>query len=114
MSHATTYYVCAAIAVLISGLAKGGFAGLGSIAMPVMAIGVDPIQGAAILLPILIVQDVISVWSFRRTYSGEIIRVMLPGMALGVLVGYVYASRLSEKAVLGKSSITSSEPLIGP
>jgi uncharacterized membrane protein YfcA len=101
VSRISVYYLCAAIAVIISGLAKGGFAGLGALAMPVMAMGVDPIEGAAILLPILIVQDVVSVWSFRRTFSGEVIRVMLPGMALGVLLGYVYASRLSEKAVLG-------------
>ena len=101
MRQAIIYYICAAIAVIISGLAKGGFAGLGALAMPVMAMGVDPIAGAAILLPILIVQDVVSVWSFRRTFSGEIIRVMLPGMALGVLLGYLYASHFSEKAVLG-------------
>lgn len=101
MSRVSIYYLCAAIAVIISGLAKGGFAGIGALAMPVMAMGVDPIEGAAILLPILIVQDVVSVWSFRRTYSGQVIRVMLPGMALGVLLGYVYAARLSEKAVLG-------------
>ena len=101
MTRPATYYLCATIAVIISGLAKGGFAGLGAVAMPVMAMGVDPIEGAAILLPILIVQDVVSVWSFRRTFSGEVIRVMVPGMAIGVLLGYVYASRLSEKAVLG-------------
>jgi uncharacterized membrane protein YfcA len=100
LSRTAVYYFCATIAVIISGLAKGGFAGLGALAMPVMAMGVDPIEGAAILLPILIVQDVVSVWSFRRTFSGEVIRVMLPGMALGVLLGYLYASRLSEKAVL--------------
>jgi len=101
MSREAIYYLCAAVAVIVSGLAKGGFAGIGALAMPVMAMGVDPIAGAAILLPILIVQDVISVWAFRRTYSREIILVMVPGMALGVLAGYAYASWLSEKAVLG-------------
>lgn len=101
MSPAVTYYVCAGIATIISGLAKGGFAGLGGLAMPIMAIGVDPIEGAAILLPILIVQDIVSVWSFRRTFSREIIWVMLPGMAVGVVLGYLYAARLPEKAVLG-------------
>jgi hypothetical protein len=57
------YYVCAAVAVIISGLAKGGFAGIGALAMPVMAMGVDPVAGATILLPVLIVQDVTSVRS---------------------------------------------------
>jgi uncharacterized membrane protein YfcA len=101
------YILCASIAVIVSGLAKGGFAGVGVLAMPIMAMGVDPIAGAAILLPILIVQDVISVWAFRRTFSKEIIFIMVPGMALGVFLGYAYASRLSEKAVLGALGVVS-------
>lgn len=107
MSPRVTYYAYATVAVIVSGLAKGGFAGLGALAMPIMAMGIDPVEGAAILLPILIVQDVVSVWSFRRTFSGAIIRVMLPGMAVGVLLGYAYASRLSEKAVLGALGVIS-------
>jgi uncharacterized membrane protein YfcA len=107
VSHEVLYYVCASIAVILSGLAKGGFAGVGALAMPVMAMGVEPVAGAAILLPILIVQDVISVWAFRRTFSKQIILIMVPGMALGVLLGYAYASRLSEKAVLGALGVIS-------
>ena len=52
------YYACAFIAVAISGLAKGGFAGVGALAMPIMALGVDPVRGAAILLPILYGQPI--------------------------------------------------------
>jgi len=92
---------------MITGLAKGGFAGVGALAMPVMAIGIDPVGGAAILLPILIVQDIVSVWTFRHSFSKEIILVMFPGMALGVLLGYAYASALSEKSVLGALGIIS-------
>ena len=36
---------------------------------------------AEIVLPILIVQDVVSVWSFRHTWDGWIIGWMLPGAA---------------------------------
>jgi len=95
------YYLCAIVAVVVSGLAKGGFSGVGALAMPIMALGVDPVQGAAILLPILIVQDSVSVWSFRHDWDRRIVGIMLPGMAAGVALGYWFASGVSEKAVLG-------------
>lgn len=95
------YFACAIIAVIISGLAKGGFAGVGALAMPIMALGVDPVRGAAILLPILILQDAVSVWAFRRNWDGRILAVMLPGMAIGVGLGYWFAAQVSETAVLG-------------
>lgn len=95
------YLACAFIAVAISGLAKGGFAGVGALAMPIMALGVDPVRGAAILLPILILQDAVSVWAFRKSWDGHILRVMLPGMAVGVALGYLFAAQVPEATVLG-------------
>jgi uncharacterized membrane protein YfcA len=101
MSHETTYYVCAVIAVILSGLAKGGFVGVGALAMPVLALAIDPVRAAAILLPILIVQDVVSVWSFRHSWDRLVLVVMLPGMAIGIGIGYFFAAQVSESAVLG-------------
>lgn len=95
------YWLFAIVAVTISGLAKGGFSGLGALAMPIMALGIDPVRGAAILLPILILQDAVGVWAFRGTWDGGILRAMLPGMALGIALGYLFAATVSETAVLG-------------
>src|SRR3712207_8208497 len=48
-------YLFAIPAVLLIGLAKGGFSGLGALGTPLMALGIaDPVKAAAILLPILI------------------------------------------------------------
>ena len=55
------FYPFAVIAVTALGLGKGGFAGVGVIATPLLATILPPLQAAAILLPILIVQDLISV-----------------------------------------------------
>jgi uncharacterized membrane protein YfcA len=101
MTPEAVYYLCAVIAVVLSGLAKGGFAGVGSLAMPVMALGVDPVRGAAILLPILIVQDAVSVWAFRHSWDRKVLVVMLPGMAIGIALGYLFAAKVPETAVLG-------------
>lgn len=55
------FYIVATFVVVLVGLAKGGFAGLGSAAMPLLVLVMDPVRAAAMLLPILIVQDVVSV-----------------------------------------------------
>ncbi|WP_313805619.1 sulfite exporter TauE/SafE family protein [Sphingobium sp.] len=95
------YLICAILAVTISGLGKGGFAGLGMLSMPIMAQGVNPIRGAAILLPILVVQDIVGVWAFRRTWDRAILAAMMPGMAMGVLLGYALAAMVDERIVTG-------------
>lgn len=97
----TIYYACAILAVILSGLAKGGFSGIGALSMPIMAIGIDPLPAAAILLPILIAQDGVSVWAFRHSWDRTVMIVMLPGMIAGVGLGYVYATAVSETAILG-------------
>ncbi|MEJ7934761.1 sulfite exporter TauE/SafE family protein [Sphingobium sp. AN558] len=101
MDQSPAYYLCAIFAVVLSGLAKGGFSGVGALAMPVMALAIDPVRGAAILLPILIVQDAVGVWAFRRSWDGPVLKVMLPGMAVGVALGYLFAAQVSERGVLG-------------
>lgn len=91
---------CAIAAVLVSGLAKGGFAGVGALAMPLMVLANPPVESAAVMLPILIAQDAISVWSFRHDRNAEVLKVMLPGMTLGVGLGYLFSRSVSEQAVL--------------
>lgn len=102
------FYALAIPAVVLMGLAKGGFSGVGAVAMPLLALAISPVQAAAILLPILIVQDVVGVWAFRKTWDRRTLLVMLPGAALGILAGYLLAAQVSSVtilAVLGAISI---------
>ena len=95
------FYALAIPAVALMGLAKGGFAGVGAISLPLIALVISPVQAAAILLPILIVQDVVGVWAFRRTWDRGVLAVMLPGAAVGIVAGYLLAAQVSGAAVLG-------------
>lgn len=101
MDPTISYYAFAILAVITSGLAKGGFAGVGALAMPIMALGIDPVKGAAILLPILMIQDAVSVWAFRKTWDAHVLRIIVPGMAIGIGLGYWFASAVSTNGVLG-------------
>jgi len=95
------FYALAVPAVMLMGFAKGGFAGVGAISMPLLALAVSPVQAAAILLPILIVQDAVSVWAFRKVWDRWIVLIMLPGAAVGIVAGYLLAAQVSAAAVLG-------------
>lgn len=89
----------AVVAVFLVGLAKGGFSGVGTLATPVLSLVMSPVQAAAILLPILILQDVVSVWVFRHAWNRGVLILMLPSAVVGILVGYALASRVSPDAV---------------
>jgi len=95
------FYLFAIPAVVLIGLAKGGFSGLGALGMPLMALGMDdPVRAAAILLPILIAQDVVGVAAFRKSWDGPVLVAMLPGAAVGIGLGWLLAARISSDAVM--------------
>jgi hypothetical protein len=95
------FYLFAIPAVLLIGLAKGGFSGLGALGTPLMALGMaDPVRAAAILLPILIAQDVVAVAAFRRSWDGSVLAAMLPGAVVGIGLGYLLAAKISSAAVM--------------
>ena len=89
-----------ALAVILLGLAKGGLSGVGALATPIVALVLPPTMAAALLLPILIVQDVVSVWSFRKTWDGWVIGWMLPGAAVGIAAGYFLAEQVDEPKLM--------------
>lgn len=99
LSDPLTFAVLA-LAVILLGLAKGGLAGVGALATPIVALVLPPTLAAALLLPILIVQDVVSVWSFRKTWDGWIIGWMLPGAAIGIAAGYFLAEQVDEPKLM--------------
>lgn len=94
------FWAAAVPAVVLMGLSKGGLAGVGALSLPLLVFAVGPVQAAAILLPLLIVQDVVSVWAFRRTLDTMVLGWMLPGAAVGILAGYVFAASVTPSAVL--------------
>jgi uncharacterized membrane protein YfcA len=97
---ADPYFLAAAVpAVIMLGLAKGGFTGAGSIATPLVALVLPPFEAAALILPILMVQDAISVWVYRRDWSAWNLKIMLPGAAAGIGVAWLLAAHIPDAVV---------------
>jgi uncharacterized membrane protein YfcA len=92
-------YLVASVAVTCLGLSKGGFIGFGLIATPLLALAIPPLEAAAILLPIMLAQDVFSAWSFRHDWDFRTLSIMLPGSFFGIALAWILASYSNEGLV---------------
>jgi uncharacterized membrane protein YfcA len=83
------------VGVFLIGVTKSGFgSGVGLMIVPMMTIAAThiPALGGAkgalpLMLPLLILGDLIAVWQYRRLFSLEIVKHLLPGTLLGVILG---------------------------
>jgi uncharacterized protein len=94
------FYAAAIPAVLFVGLSKGGLGGaMGQLGVPLLALVVSPVQGAAIMLPILILMDIVALWSWRGYRDIDTLKYMLPGAMIGIFIGYLTAKMVTDDMV---------------
>ena len=99
LPQAPLFWVTAVVAVLLTGVSKGGFGGLAILAVPILSLTISPIQGAAIMLPILILMDWTSVAAYRKSWDKDLITRMLPPAVLGIGVGWALAGFVTDDGV---------------
>lgn len=103
------FYAAAIPAIILVGLSKGGLGGgVGVVGVPMLALVISPIQAAAILLPILVLTDIASLWSWRGFYDTDILKTTMPGAMLGIAFGWLIAALVTEtmiRLVVGTVSI---------
>lgn len=95
------FWLFGGVAVLLFGLAKGGFSGLGVLSVPIFSFAVPPLEAAAIMLPVLLVQDVVGLWTYRRSLDRTALAVLGGGALLGTVLAALTASLVNERATLG-------------
>ena len=104
------FYLAAVPAVIMFGIAKGGFgSGLGVLAVPLIAMVVSPVQGAAILLPILCVMDLMGLWAYRGKWILPELKILLPASLAGIAIGtlmFEYMSPARLRLLLGVVAIS--------
>jgi uncharacterized protein len=86
-----------AVAVVLTGISKSGFAGaIGGITVPLMSLVLNPALAAALLLPILIIADVLSLRQWWGQHSMRHLKLLLPAALLGIVLGYLSFGWLDE------------------
>ena len=96
------FYAVAIPAVLMLGISKSGFgAGIGSLAVPLMAIAVTVPQAAAILMPVLLLADVLGMVAFRKNFDHALLKFLIPFALLGTAIGTFLFKLLDSQWVAG-------------
>lgn len=90
------FWLVAFVAVVILGISKGGVVGLGLLGVPLLSLVMPPVQAAAVLLPLLLLQDGVSLLSYRRDINRELLLLPLAGAAIGTATAYVFAARVND------------------
>ena len=89
------------IAVLIVGLSKSGLLGsLGMVGVPLLSLVMPARDAAGMMLPVLLAMDAIAVYTYRKEFDRRLLAIMLPGAAVGTLLGWLLWAFVSDDAVL--------------
>jgi len=90
-----------ALASVLVGLAKGGLAMVGMLAVPVRSLAMSPVQAAGLLLPVYVVSDVFGLIAYRRHWDRRVSSRLLPGAVAGIGLGWATASLVDDAMVGG-------------
>lgn len=89
------FYAMAIPSVVLIGLSKGGLTGIGALAVPLMAIVASPLQAAAVLMPILLILDLVAVWTYRKTFDKITLAITVPASVIGIVIGAILVSQVN-------------------
>ena len=88
------------LAAGVVGLSKGGLASAAALAVPALALVLNPVEAAAILLPVFLVTDWAAVWLYRHDYSGRNLAILIPAMMLGTALATLITPIVPEAGLL--------------
>lgn len=97
-------WILASLAALSVGLAKSGFAGIGIVAVLLMASLFPARESTGALLPLLIAGDVFAVLAFRKHAQWRHVVRLLPPALVGVVIGWKLMRHITDanfRPVLG-------------
>lgn len=79
-----------AFVVLFVGISKSAFAGaFGVFGVPLLMFKFSAIQAIALMLPLLIIADLLSVRSFWKKWDTKLLASLIPGAMIGILVAHL-------------------------
>ena len=93
------FWALATLAAVFVGMGKGGLPVIGMLSVPVLSLVMHPVAAAGLLLPVYVVSDMFGLYAYRRVFNARVLAIMLPGMTLGVVLGYFAATLVSEALV---------------
>ena len=100
MDLSGTQWLTVIIVALIVGFSKTGIGGVTVLAIPILASVFGGKDSTGIMLPMLLVGDLFAVWYYRKSVEWKKVFLPLPWALLGVILGVVVGSYISDKTFL--------------
>jgi uncharacterized membrane protein YfcA len=99
-THSLAFFIVAIISVVFVGISKSGFgAGLGVLSLPLMASQSTLNEALAVLLPLLIAIDLVGIRRFMKNANWRILKLILPAGFVGLLLGMIFFTVITPKAL---------------
>lgn len=93
------FWMAALAAATFVGMGKGGLPMVGILGVPVLALVISPVTAAGLLLPVYVVSDMFGLYAYRHAYDKRVLAIVVPGMIVGVAIGWATAHIVPEWAV---------------
>jgi uncharacterized membrane protein YfcA len=90
------YFLVACLASFVVGLSKGGLPSIGMLAVPILSLMISPFKAASLLLPIFVISDMVGIYLYRKQFSAENLRLLIPAGILGVIAGWALVAYISD------------------
>lgn len=94
------HFILLLAASFIVGVSKGGLTSAAGIAVPMLAFFMNPVQAAALILPIYLLTDLAALWLYRKDFSGRSAIYLIIGIAVGIGIATVIVPYTSEEVLL--------------
>jgi hypothetical protein len=93
------FWVAALVAAALVGMSKGGVPVVGMLGVPVLALVINPVMAAGLLLPVYVVSDIFGLYAYRHAWDARVLAIVVPGAVVGIAIGWATASVVPESAV---------------
>ncbi|MBR4220400.1 MAG: sulfite exporter TauE/SafE family protein [Victivallales bacterium] len=81
-------WTVACVCAVVLGMSKCGLTGVGSLAVPLMAMVLPPKASTGVLLPLIIMADVCGACCFHRHVNWRLLLKLFPSAIVGIIIGY--------------------------
>ncbi|MFN3722503.1 MAG: sulfite exporter TauE/SafE family protein [Paracoccaceae bacterium] len=93
------FWTAAVVASVLVGMSKGGLPAVGMLAVPVLALVINPVAAAGLLLPVYVLSDIFGLYAYRHAFDRRVLAIVVPGMMAGVVFGWATAALVPAWAV---------------
>jgi uncharacterized membrane protein YfcA len=99
--HDLWFWAAAVVAAVLVGLSKGGLPVVGMLGVPVLALVMNPVAAAGLLLPVFVVSDVFGLYAYRHAFNRKVLAILAPAAVVGIAFGWATATVVPERVVTG-------------